>query len=71
MKKVNIILDYTLTTTCPHCKKNIELQGHDDDGVLGLAMCGTRHQPADWENIGVEWTCQECGEEFEIKDIKL
>lgn len=40
MQKVNIQLDYTLSTECPHCFKDIELQDHDDDVSLGMALCG-------------------------------
>ncbi len=70
MKKVKIQLDYTLSTDCPHCLKSIDLQGHDDDGILGMALFGSTDEPADWKEIGIEWTCHECGEEFEIGDIK-
>ena len=71
MKEAKAQLEWSLEVECPHCNRAIMNQDlNDDEHTLVNCVFGTITKPAQWENIGLEFECPECGEMFRITDIE-
>ncbi len=71
---------YSVYVDCPHCGATMDLNDYpysDDsseyshaEDVLGMAVFGSKTQPAQWENLEIEYRCCECDKAFVLSGIE-
>ena len=72
---------YDVKTSCPHCGKTIQLNQYpyNDDSTkyskaedeLGLAIFGTKTDPAKLDNFSVQYTCCDCQKQFCLTSLDI
>ena len=66
-------MTYEVRVKCPYCGGWLDLNAepyHDQDGKIGLAIFGKVDQPANWENVNAERTCNHCKRDFIVERIE-
>jgi hypothetical protein len=71
---------YSVYVDCPHCGATMDLNDYpysDDsseyahaEDVLGMALFGSKTQPAQWENLEIEYKCCNCDGDFVLSGIE-
>jgi len=75
MKQVTGEIDYSVSVVCPHCKDHLDLTWHpyveqDVGNTLGICVFGGKEKSAQWDNLGIEYTCEHCNKAFVLSKLE-
>lgn len=71
MKDTTGYVGYEVIVYCPYCERSLDLVAEPyDDDKLGLAVFGSDVKLAKWDDLNIEYKCNHCKKDFNLKNLE-